>query len=272
MSASIHETAIVDPRAEIGDGVSVGPFAVIGSEVVIGADCVVGAGAQIQGPTILGEGNRVYPNAAIGFEPQDLKFGSEEVRLEVGNRNVFREFCTIHRGTGGGGGLTTIGDDNLFMVYSHVAHDCHVGNSTVFINNATLAGHVEIGDHVTIGAFSAVHQFCRVGQHAYLGGFTVVTRDALPFVKTVGGTPRVYGVNQIGLRRKGFPRERIQLLNDLYRILVRNGLNTSQAVKKTLEEYPADEDARAWVDFVTSSKKGVIKKLPASDRSGQRGA
>ena len=272
MSRLIHETAVVDPRAEIADGVAVGPFAVIGPDVVIGPDCEIGGGAHLSGPTVLGKENRIYPHAAIGFEPQDLKFGEEEVRLEVGDRNVFREFCTMHRGTGAGGGLTTIGDDNLFMVYAHVAHDCHVGNSTVFINNATLAGHVEVGDHVTIGAFSAVHQFCRVGQHAYLGGFTVVTRDALPFVKTVGGTPKVYGINQIGLRRKGFSRERIKLLGELYRLLVRSGLNTTQAVEKIVAQYPDDEDAIAWVDFITNSKKGVIRKLPDSDRSGQRGA
>ncbi len=238
MSGLIHETAVVDPRAQIANGVSVGPFAVIGPQVVIGQDCEIGAGAQLRGPTVLGVENRIYPHAAIGFEPQDLKFGTEEVRLEVGDRNVFREFCTVHRGTGAGGGLTTIGSDNLFMVYSHIAHDCHIGDSTVFINNATLAGHVEIADHVTIGAFSAVHQFCRVGQHAYLGGFTVVTRDALPFVKTVGGTPKVYGINRVGLRRKGFARERIKVLDDLFRILVRSGLNTSQAVEKIVASYP----------------------------------
>ena len=267
----VHPTAVVDPRAELGDGVSVGAHAVIGADVVIGRDCEIGSGAQVYGPTVLGVENRLLPMAAVGFEPQDLKYGQEVVRLEVGDRNVFREFCTIHRGTGVGGGLTTIGSDNLFMVYSHVAHDCHVGNSTIFVNNATLAGHVAVGDHATIGAFSAVHQFCRVGPYAYIGGYTVVTQDALPYVKTVGQTAKVYGVNKIGLKRKGFSTERIKLISDLYRILVRSGLNTTQAMEATREGYPEDPDALAWVDFVEASPRGVARKLGDGDRAGARG-
>lgn len=271
MASRIHATAIVASRAELADGVEIGAHAVIGPEVTIGPDCEIGAGAQVQGPTVLGRENRVFPNAVVGFDPQDLKFQQEVVRLEVGDRNVFREFCTIHRGTGVGGGLTTIGDDNLFMVYSHVAHDCHIGNSTVFINNATLAGHVVVGDHATIGAFSAVHQFCRVGHYAYIGGFTVLTRDALPFVKTVGQTPRVYGINHVGLKRKGLSSERIKLLSELYRILARAGLNTTQAIAEIKERYPDDTDAQAWVEFVETSHRGVVRKLPERDRAGARG-
>jgi UDP-N-acetylglucosamine acyltransferase len=182
----IHPSAHVDESAEIADGVTIGPFAVVGPRVKVGAGTEIGASAQIQGWTTLGENNRVFPHACVGFEPQDLKYEGEEVFLEVGDGNHFREFCTIHRGTGFGGGVTRIGDDNLFMAYSHVAHDCRVGSRTVFVNGATLAGHVEVGDDATIGAFSAIHQFCRVGRHAYVGGFSVVTMDALPFVKTVG--------------------------------------------------------------------------------------
>lgn len=272
MGTRVHETAVVDARAELGEGVEVGPHAVIGPEVEIGVDCEIGAGAQIYGPTVIGVENRVFPQATVGFEPQDLKYEHETVRLEVGDRNSFREFCTIHRGTGVGGGVTTIGSDNLFMVYSHVAHDCHIGSSTIFVNNATLAGHVVVGDHATIGAFSAVHQFCRVGQYAYIGGYTVLTLDALPFVKTVGQTPRVYGINHVGLKRKGFSTERIKLLRELYRLLVRNGLNTTQAIEAIREKYPEDPDALAWVEFVETSHRGVARKLPDGDRAGARGA
>ncbi len=272
MAARIHATAIVDPRAELGDGVSVGAYAIVGAGVVVGEDTEIAVGAQVHGPTVLGRENRIFPYATVGFEPQDVKYQGEEVRLEVGDRNIFREFCTIHRGTGAGGGLTTIGDDNLFMVYTHVAHDSHVGNSTIFVNNATLAGHVDVGDHATIGAFSAVHQFCRVGEYAYIGGYSIITRDALPHVKTVGATPKAYGINTIGLRRKGFSRDRLKVLGELFRLLIRSGLNTSQALERIKVEYADDADAETWIDFIESSDRGVIRKQADGDRAGARGA
>jgi len=270
MSHTIHPTAVVDASAEIGDGVSIGPFAVIGPRVVVGDDCEIGGSAQVQGFTTLGRENRLFPHACVGFEPQDLKYDGEEVFLEVGDRNHFREFTTIHRGTGFGGGVTRVGSDNLFMAYSHVAHDCAVGSRCVFVNGGTLAGHVDVGDDATIGANSAVHQFCRVGRHAYIGGYSVVTMDAMPFVKTVGIKAACYGLNAIGLRRKGFERATMQRLRQAVRILLHSGLNTSQALGGIREEVGLEDPEVAYlVEFVEGSKRGVVKAVPGS--RGERG-
>ncbi len=269
MTTTIHPTAVVDPSAQLDEGVSVGPYAVIGPRVEIGAGTRIDAGAQVQGPTRMGEDNRVFPYACVGFEPQDLKFGGEETRLEIGSRNQFREHCTVHRGTGKGGALTSIGDDNLFMVFTHVAHDCHVGSRTIFSNNGTLAGHVEVADDALVGAFCSVHQFCRVGRHAYLGGYSVITRDALPFVKTVGAKPACYGLNRVGLERKGFTAAALEPMEAAYRILVRSRLNTAQALLKLRDELIDVPEVAYMAEFVESSQRGVIKELPR--RTGQRG-
>lgn len=268
MANQIHPTAVVDPSAELED-VVVGPQAVIGARVRIGAGTEVGAGAQVHGPTTLGRDNRISPMAAIGFDPQDLKFRGEEVFLEVGERNHFREFSTIHRGTGKGGGVTRIGDDNLFMAYSHVAHDCQVGSRTVFVNSATLAGHVAVEDDATIGAFSSVHQFCRVGRHAYIGGYSVITLDALPFAKTVGQKPLCYGLNTIGLSRKGFAAEEIQRLERAFRLLLRSHLPTEEALAAIRVELAGDAAVAHLAAFVEGSERGVIKAVPG--RRGARG-
>jgi UDP-N-acetylglucosamine acyltransferase len=268
MAAAIHPLAAVDPAARLGDGVKVGPFAVIGAGVEIGDGTEVGAGAQIQGPTRIGRENRIYPQAAIGFDPQDLKFGGEEVRLEIGDHNQFREFCTVHRGTSKGGGVTRVGSDSLFMAYTHIAHDCQVGSRVIFANNATLAGHVEVHDDANISAFSSVHQFCRVGRHAYVGGYTVATMDALPFVKTVGQKPACYGLNSIGLKRKGMALETIRRLEAAYRILVRSRLPTPRAVEQIRAELAGDPDVDYLIAFVESARRGVIKSPP---RGGGRG-
>ncbi|HYU31684.1 MAG TPA: acyl-ACP--UDP-N-acetylglucosamine O-acyltransferase [Thermoanaerobaculia bacterium] len=272
MSASvvsrIHPLAAVDPGAVLADGATVGPFAVIGPEVEIGEGTEVGAGAQIYGPARIGRENRIFPQAAIGFEPQDLKFGGERVSLEIGDKNQFREFCTIHRGTAKGGGVTRIGSDNLFMAYSHVAHDCQVGSRTIFANNATLAGHVEVHDDASISAFSAVHQFCRVGRHAYVGGYTVVVMDALPFAKTVGQKPAFFGINRIGLARKGVAPETIRRLDRALRLLVRSGLNTVQALQQMREELAGDPDVDYLIAFVESAKRGVHKNQGRGGRGG----
>jgi UDP-N-acetylglucosamine acyltransferase len=259
---SIHPLAAVDPTAVLGDGVVVGPFAVVGAGVEIGDRTEIASGAQVLGPTKVGKENRIYPNAVLGGDPQDLKFGGETVRLEVGDRNVIREFTTFHRGTGKGGALTTVGDDNLFMVYSHVAHDCHVGSRTIFANCATLAGHVEVGDDAIIGAFTAIQQFGRVGKHAYLGGYTRILADALPFVKTVGLRPAVFGVNRIGLRRKGFDEHRVRTLQRAFRIFLRSGLNTTQGLERLEAEFPGEADVAYLVEYVRSAKRGVVKALP----------
>ncbi len=269
MSARIHPSAVVDPGAELGADVVIGPHAVVGARVVIGDGSEIGAGAQVHGPTRLGAGNRVFPMAAIGFEPQDLKFSGEDVFLEIGDRNQFREFSTIHRGTGKGGGVTRIGDDNLFMVYSHVAHDCQVGSRTIFVNCATLAGHVTVEDDATIGAFSSVHQFCRVGRHAYIGGYSVLTLDALPYAKTVGQKPACYGLNSIGLKRKGFSDDEVKRLSRALRLLLRAGLNTTQALAQMQEELGGFPEVAHLIQFVESSPRGVVKSVPG--RKGPRG-
>jgi UDP-N-acetylglucosamine acyltransferase len=269
MATEIHPTAVVDPGAELADGVTVGPHAVIGARVTIGEGTEVGAGAHIQGPTTLGRENRVFPHATLGFDPQDLKFGGEETRLEVGDRNHFREFVTVHRGTAHGRSLTTVGSDNLFMVYTHIAHDCIVGDRVVMANCATLAGHVEVESDATISAFSAVHQFCRVGRHAYIGGYSVITMDALPYVKTVGAKPLVYGLNSIGLKRKGFDGEALERLRRAYRLLVESKLNTTQALEQIRQEVGGHGEVDHLVAFVESAQRGVIKARPG--RRGGRG-
>lgn len=265
----VHEAAIVDPRAELGTGVVVGPFAVIGAGVQIGDGSEIGSAAQIQGPTVMGSGNRVFPQACIGFDPQDLKYGGEATRLEIGDGNHFREMCTVHRGTGFGGGVTSIGNGNLFMAYSHVGHDSHVGNSTIFVNNATLGGHVSVADFATIGAFSSVHQFCRVGTYAYIGGYSVLTRDVMPYMKTVGTKPACYGVNRIGLERRSFPKESLFALEAAYRLLVRSRLPASTALERLRAEHDGDPHVVTLIDFVAASERGVVMDPPG--RRGHRG-
>lgn len=269
METSIHPTAVVDPAAKIGQGVRIGPFAVVGPEVEIGDECQLDAHAVIAGPTRMGRGNRVYSGAHIGFDPQDLKFLGEEVHLEVGDRNHFREGCTVHRGTGKGGGITRVGSDNLFMVGAHVAHDCQVGNRTIFANNGTLAGHVIVGDDAVIGAFSSVHQFCRVGRYAYIGGYSVLTQDVLPFVKTVGTKPAVYGLNRIGLERKGFDADTLKLLERAFRILTRSKLSVKSALEKLREELAGQSPQVDYlIDFVAGAERGVITTLPGRGARG----
>ncbi|HVS01180.1 MAG TPA: acyl-ACP--UDP-N-acetylglucosamine O-acyltransferase [Thermoanaerobaculia bacterium] len=269
MTVEIHPTATVDPRAELAPGVLVGPHAVIGPQVEIGADTEVGAGAQVRGPSRIGAGNRIFPHACVGFEPQDLKYQGEETRLEVGDRNVFRELCTVNRGTAKGGGVTRIGDDNLFMAYAHVAHDCLVGNRTIFANGATLAGHVEVQDDASISAFTSIHQFCRVGRHAYVGGYSVITQDALPFVKTVGIKPACYGINRIGLERKGMSGETIRRLDAALRVLLRGKRNVAESLEVLRREHAGVPELDYLIDFVATAQRGVIRTLPG--RKGGRG-
>lgn len=270
MESNIHPTAVVDPSSELGVGVHIGPFAVVGAGVTLGDRTRLDAGAQIHGPTRIGTENRIYSYACVGFDPQDLKFDGEETTLEVGDRNHFREHSTVHRGTGKGGGLTTVGSDNLLMVGAHIAHDCHVGDRNIFANNGTLAGHVEVASDAVIGAFSSVHQFCRVGQHAYIGGYSVLTRDVLPFVKTVGAKPACFGINRIGLERKGFSAEELTDLEKAYRILVRSKLNTRQALEKLEQEVGESPHVRYLIEFVEGAERGVIKEPPrrGSSRGG----
>jgi len=260
MSARVHPTAVVSPNAHLAADVEVGPYAVIGAGVELAAGCSVGAHAVLEGPSSFGEENRIFPHAALGFAPQDLKYRNEPTTLKVGARNTFREFCTVHRGTAGGGGTTTVGDDNFLMAYIHIAHDCHVGSRTIFANYAALAGHVEIADDAIVGAFCAIQQFSRVGRHAFMGAMTAASQDVLPFVKTDGNdVVKTYGINALGLKRKGFTDERIDSLKKIYRILVSPKLNTSQALEKIAAEFPGNEDAVYLADFIRTSKRGVHK-------------
>ena len=226
----------------------------------IGRNCRIGASSVVDGRTDIGDGSEVFPFASIGLIPQDLKFRGEDTSLVIGRRNIFREFVTIHRGTAGGGGLTTIGDRNVFMAYAHVAHDCHIGNDTIFGNGATLGGHVTVEDYATISAFSGVHQFCRIGRHAFIGGFSVVTKDALPFAKTVGNRPaRSYGLNTVGLVRRRMPADVVSKLRRAYRYLLTSKLNTSRALVQ-IEQDPGlqCEEVQHLVGFIRTSSRGVV--------------
>ena len=258
----LHSSAIVHPSAQIGPGTEVGPFVTIGEHVRIGKNCRIGASAVIDGWTEIGDENEIFPMASIGLIPQDLKFGGEPTRLVIGNRNVIREFVTIHRGTAGGGGITRIGDRNLFMAYAHVAHDCHVGSETIFANGATLAGHVLVEDHATVGAFSGVHQYCRVGRHAFIGGYSVVTKDALPYAKTVGNRARIYGINTIGLKRRRFSPESIEKLRRAFRYLLQS--NTSRALAQIERDRSLEcDEVQYMVDFIKTSSRGVGLRRPS---------
>jgi UDP-N-acetylglucosamine acyltransferase len=262
-AAYVDPSAQVHPAARIGAGTTIGPHCTIGPEVVIGARCRIGASVTINGWTEIGDDAQIFPMASIGLAPQDLKYKGERTRLTIGRRNTFREFSTINRGTQGGGGHTTIGDDNLFMAYVHVAHDCHIGNSTIFGNGATLGGHVTVGDFAIINAYSGVHQFCRVGRHGYIGGYSVVTKDALPFAKSVGNRARIYGLNTIGLVRRGFTQDTISQLKRAFRYLLTSKLNTSRALEKIEQDLAlTSPEVKYLVDFIRSSSRGVILRRP----------
>jgi UDP-N-acetylglucosamine acyltransferase len=261
--ATIDPAARVAVTAEIGAGTVIGPHAVIGPHVVLGRNVRVGASSIIDGHTTVGDETEVYPFASVGMPPQDLKYKGEPTRLVIGTRNIIREFVTMHRGTEGGGGLTTVGDRNLFMNYAHIAHDCHIGSDTIFGPGATLGGHVAVDDFATISAYSGVHQFCRVGRHAFIGGYSVVTKDALPFAKTVGSRSlcRVYGLNTVGLQRRGFDEDTLRKLKRAYRYLLQSKLNATQAVQKIASDPSLScPDVDYLVTFIRTSTRGAILK------------
>lgn len=256
----IHPTAIVDPKARIAESARIGPYCIVGADVEIGEGSELKAHVFLEGPLAIGEDNVFYPYSTIGVAPQDLKYKGERSETRIGNRNKIREFVTIHRGTEGGGMTTSIGDDNLLMAYVHVAHDVRVGNRGVFANGVTLGGHVIVGDWAVIGAFTGVHQFCRVGRHAIVGGYSVITQDVLPFSNTVSAREvKVFGANATGLERRGFCAETIDALHKAFRLLTRSGLNTSQAIARIREEVPASNEVDELIEFIGASERGVIK-------------
>jgi len=256
----IHPKAIVSPRVKLGEGVRIGAYAIIGDEVELGDGCEVENHGVVRGPAKLGHNNRIYSFAVVGGDPQDLTFENERVSLEIGDDNTFREFSTVNRGTKKGGGTTRVGSKNLIMSYAHIAHDCQVGDHTVFVNGATLGGHVTVESHATIGAFCPVHQFCRIGKYSYIAAHTVITQDVPPFSKIVAPREtRCYGLNSIGLERAGFSKDRIDTLERAYRLLLRSNLNTTQALAKMRETLNGSADVLELIGFIESAERGVTK-------------
>jgi UDP-N-acetylglucosamine acyltransferase len=257
---AVHPTAIVDPAARIHPTAEIGPFCVIGPEVEIGARTRLMAHLFLEGPTTIGEDNIFFPYATVGVASQDLKYQSERAFTRVGNRNKIREFVTIHRGTAGGGLETTIGDDCLIMTYAHVAHDCRLGNHVILGNSVGLAGHVTVEDWADVSPFSGVHQFCRIGRHAFVGPYSVIKQDVMPFSLTsFQSEVQVYGANAIGLARRGFDKPVIEALQTALRLLTRAGLNTSQAVERIRDEVPPCAEVDELLQFIASSERGVLK-------------
>ena len=258
--SAIHPTAIVHRSARIPGSCRIGPYCVIGPDVELGEECELMSHVVLGGPMQMGSHNRIFPYASVGLEPQDLKFKGEKTQLEIGDHNTLREFVTIHRGTPGGGGVTRIGSHTLIMAYVHIAHDCQIGSHVIMANAATLAGHVIVEDYATVGALCPVHQFIRIGTHAYIGGGTTLTRDVLPFSKTSDErSARAFGLNSVGLERRGFSKERVAKLHHAYRVLLNSKLNTSQALEKLRSEGDQGEDVEQLIRFVETSERGVIK-------------
>jgi len=258
-SGQIHPSAIVSPSARLGDGCYIGPYVTIGDSVELGHGVHIDSHCVIDGRTRIGDETYIYPFVSIGLPPQDLKFVGEETETEIGRRNRIREFVTIHRGTKGGGGITRTGDDCFLMAQTHIAHDCLLGNNVIMANAATLAGHVEVADGANIGAYSGVHQFCRVGREAYVGGYSVVVKDALPFALTVGNHAKCYGLNKVGVRRRGYSRETVDALHHAFHLLLSAKLNTTQAIERIHAEITGVVEVEELVSFIEASKRGVVK-------------
>ena len=264
MSApKIHPTAIVSAEARIAEGCTIGPFCTVGPDVVMAQGCELVSHVVLDGHLTMGEGNRVFSFACLGIAPQDLKYAGEPTRLTIGARNSIREYVTISRGTVGGGGETTVGDGCLIMAYTHIGHDSHIGNGCILANSATLAGHVTVEDFATVGALCPVHQFCRIGRYSYIGGGTTITQDVLPYSLTsIERNNHAYGLNKVGLERKGFTPEQLKQLRQAYRLLLASKRNTSDAlaaIRASLDEMPDAEHVRYLADFIGASERGIIK-------------
>jgi UDP-N-acetylglucosamine acyltransferase len=256
----IHPEAVVAASAQLGAGVRIGPYAAVGENVELGDGCVLRAHAIVEGPSKFGKNNVFYSFSAIGGDPQDYTFRGERAVLVAGDGNIFREYVTISRGTEKGGGKTSLGDNNFFLAYSHVGHDCLIGSDNLFVNGATLAGHVTVEDFATIGAFSPVHQFCRIGRYAYIGASTVITQDVPPFSKIVTEREtKNFGINTIGLDRKGFSAERVQALKRAYRLLLGSKMNTSQALAEMRKSLGDSADVQELIKFIESAERGIVK-------------
>src|SRR5258706_7439298 len=259
MASYIHENAIVASGAEIGTHCHIGPFCTIGDGVKLGGGVRLDSHVVVDGNTTIGDETHVFPFVSIGLGPQDLKYAGEPTATEIGKRNQIREFVTIHRGTAGGGGITRIGDDNLLMAQAHVAHDCQLGNEIIMANAATLAGHVEIADKASVGAYSGVHQLCRVGYEAFIGGYSVVVKDAMPFAIIQGNHAKCYSLNPLGIKRRGYSKETIEKLSHAFHLLLSAKLNTTQAVARIRAEIAGCKEVDLLTTFIESSKRGVVK-------------
>lgn len=258
----VHPTATVHPKAHLETGVCIGPYSLIGEKVSIHKHTRIDAHVFIGGRTEIGENCTLSPFSSIGTEPQDITYKGEDTLTKIGERNVIREFVSINRGTVKGRGKTVVGNDNYFMAYSHIGHDCSVGNETVFINAASLAGHVTVEDYATVGGFSGIHQFCRIGKHAFIGAYSVITQDILPFCRVAGSRPvLIYGLNAVGLRRRGFSKTRIAALKKIFKIFFYSDLSTRQALERIKKEIPSGEDRDEVLRFIQLSERGIIKKL-----------
>lgn len=258
--AMIHPTAIVDPAAKIPASCRIGPYCTVAATVEMGENCDLVSHVVVDGPTRLGNNNRIFPFASIGIAPQDLKYKGEPTRLEVDDNNVIREYVTISRGTPGGGGVTRVGSNTLIMAYTHIAHDCFIGDHVIMANAATLGGHVTVEDWAVVGALCPVHQFVRIGAHSYVGGGTTITQDVLPFSLTSAERDtHAFGLNKVGLERRGFSRERIRKIHHAYKVLLSSKLNTSQALAQLKSERERSEDVDMLIRFVESSQRGIIK-------------
>jgi UDP-N-acetylglucosamine acyltransferase len=257
---NVHPTAIIDPQAKIHPSCKIGPYCVIGPQVQLGEGCHLVSHVVMEGPSKIGADNGFFPFSSIGLAPQDMTYAGEPTQLEIGDHNEIREFVTINRGTVKGGGVTRVGNYNLIMAYTHVAHDCVVGDRVILANAATLGGHVTVEDWAVVGAMCPVHQYVRIGAHSYVGGGTTITKDVLPFSKTVAARDtHAYGLNAIGLERRGFSKERIRKIHHAYRILLASKLNTSQALEMLKAEPDSGEDVEMLIRFIESSERGVIK-------------
>jgi UDP-N-acetylglucosamine acyltransferase len=255
----IHPTAVVSPEAELSADVDIGPYSVIGPGVEVGRGSRIGPHVVIKGPTRIGESNRIFQFAAIGDDPQDKKYAGEPTRLEIGNGNTIREFCTINRGTAQDAGVTRIGDDNWLLAYVHIAHDCQLGSHIIMSNNATLAGHVHVEDHAILSGFVAVHQFCRIGAHSFIGGQAGLTRDVLPYMMIGGQPPEPHGINSEGLKRRGYTPEQIRNLKEAYRILYRSGLRLAEARERLQELVGGQPELRLLVEFIDRSERSILR-------------
>ena len=255
-----HPTAIIDPSARVPASCKIGPYSIIGAEVEMGEDCELISNVVIHGPTKIGSHNRFFPFCSIGIEPQDISYRGEKTRLEIGNHNVIRECVTINRGTVKGGGVTRVGSNTFLMAYAHVGHDTVVGDSAMLVNGATVAGHVIIEEWAVVGALCCVHQFVRIGAHSYIGGGTVITQDVLPFAKvSAPRQTRSFGLNSVGLERRGFSKERIKKIQHAFRVLLNSNLNTTQALEKLNSEGDQGDDVAMLLRFIKESERGVIK-------------